>query len=223
LLPFLGVSSLNFGPLATAAFFLALPCPRTDLRLVRCAFSSGGAMLDTLAIAGFALAALPGSMADGAAEAATGPQAGREIIDAALEWVATGIEITGVAIIVIGAAAATVVFLYGGLATVGWPAAFQRYRANLGRGILLGLELLVAADIIGTVAVTPSLQNLTVLALIVVIRTFLSFSLEVEIEGRWPWRRAEAEGAGGRRSQEGATSHARPVAGLDQRGRGSGS
>ena len=54
----------------------------------------------------------------------------------------------------------------------------------------LGLELLVAADIIGTVAVTPSFENLGVLAVIVLIRTFLSFSLEVEIEGRWPWQRA---------------------------------
>ena len=65
-----------------------------------------------------------------------------------------------------------------------------------GRGILLGLELLVAADIIGTVAVTPSIENLLILGLIVLIRTFLSFSLEVEIEGRWPWRQAEAKRAG---------------------------
>jgi uncharacterized membrane protein len=67
------------------------------------------------------------------------------------------------------------------------PSRYDRCRANLGRGILLGLELLVAADIIGTVAVTPSVENLAVLALIVVIRTFLSFALEVEIEGCWPW------------------------------------
>ncbi len=93
----------------------------------------------------------------------------------------------------IGAATASVVLAYGGLVTVGWPAAFHRYRANLGRGILLGLEHLVAADIIGTVAVTPSFENLAVLGLIVLIRTFLSFSLEVEIEGHWPWRRSEVE------------------------------
>jgi len=68
-------------------------------------------------------------------------------------------------------------------------------RADLGRGILLGLELLVAADIIGTVAATPTLRSLAVLGLIVLIRTFLSFSLEVEIEGRLPWRAAEAEAA----------------------------
>src|SRR3954470_23813166 len=116
----------------------------------------------------------------------------REAIDTALRWIATGIEVTGVGIIVVGAIGATVVFLYGGLVSVGWPAAFHRYRANLGRGILLGLELLVAADIIGTVAVTPSVENLLILGLIVLIRTFLSFSLEVEIEGRWPWNRSSA-------------------------------
>ena len=59
---------------------------------------------------------------------------------------------------------------------------------SLGRAILLGLEQLVAGDIIRTVAVAPTLENLTVLALIVVIRTFLSFSLEMEVSGRWPWQ-----------------------------------
>jgi uncharacterized membrane protein len=176
-------------------------------------------MLDRIAEAGFALAALPNSMPDRMADAAAGTRAGRETIDAVLEWVATGIEVTGVAIIVIGAAAATVSFVYGGLGTVGWPAAFERYRANLGRGILLGLELLVAADIIGTVAVTPSLQNLAVLALIVVIRTFLSFSLEVEIEGRWPWRRAEAEA--GRHGHEAKPSRAQSAPRREPQGRGS--
>ncbi|PSC06809.1 hypothetical protein SLNSH_02680 [Alsobacter soli] len=100
------------------------------------------------------------------------------------------IEAAGVGLMVLGAVIATVSFLYVGLFTAGWPDAFRRYRANLGRAILLGLELLVAADIIGTVAVTPSFQNLEILGLIVLIRTFLSFSLEVEIEGRWPWRKA---------------------------------
>lgn len=117
----------------------------------------------------------------------------RATVKSALEWVASGIEVGGVGIILVGAIFSTLVFLYGGLVTVGWPDAYHRYRANLGRGILLGLELLVAADIIGTVAVTPSVENLQVLALIVLIRTFLSFSLEVEIEGRWPWQRAAAE------------------------------
>jgi uncharacterized membrane protein len=65
------------------------------------------------------------------------------------------------------------------------------FRKSLGRSILMGLELLVAADIIRTVAVAPSIENVLALGGIVLIRTFLSMSLEVEIEGRWPWRRAE--------------------------------
>ena len=66
---------------------------------------------------------------------------------------------------------------------------YRALRQDLGRTILLGLEFLVAADIIRTVAVTPSLQNVTVLAFIVLIRTFLSLALEVELEGKWPWHR----------------------------------
>jgi uncharacterized membrane protein len=68
--------------------------------------------------------------------------------------------------------------------------AYETFRHQLGRVILLGLELLVAADIIRTVAVTPTLESVGVLAGIVLVRTFLSFSLEVELNGRWPWDRA---------------------------------
>ena len=119
-------------------------------------------------------------------QAATGL---KSVIDPWMHTVSSCIEVAGVALIVAGAIASTLVFLYGGLGTVGWPGAFRSYRANLGRAILLGLELLVAADIIGTVAITPSFESLGILALIVLIRTFLSFSLEVEIEGRWPWQK----------------------------------
>jgi uncharacterized membrane protein len=70
---------------------------------------------------------------------------------------------------------------------------YTRFRRVLGRGILIGLELLVAADIIRTVAVTPTLESVSVLGLIVLIRTFLSWSLEVEISGRWPWQKARAD------------------------------
>jgi uncharacterized membrane protein len=112
--------------------------------------------------------------------------------------IATLIEVAGVGIIVISALVAAGLFLRKGFSTRGWHQAYEGFRANLGRGILLGLELLVAADIIGTVAVTPSFENLGVLAVIVLIRTFLSFSLEVEIEGRWPWQRAgEKKGRAG--------------------------
>ena len=66
------------------------------------------------------------------------------------------------------------------------------FRATFGRSVLMGLEVLVAGDIIRTVAVDPTLENLLVLGLLVIIRTFLSWSLEVEIDGRWPWQAAQA-------------------------------
>jgi uncharacterized membrane protein len=69
---------------------------------------------------------------------------------------------------------------------------YHVFRTTLARGILLGLEFLIAADIIGTVAVQPTLENLLLLALIIVIRTFLSFALELEITGRWPWDASRA-------------------------------
>jgi uncharacterized membrane protein len=69
---------------------------------------------------------------------------------------------------------------------------YQRYRHDLGRAILLGLEVLVAADIVRTVAFTPTLESVIVLALIVAIRTFLSWTLALELEGRWPWQRGFA-------------------------------
>lgn len=71
-------------------------------------------------------------------------------------------------------------------------AAFATYRQDIGRAILLGLEFLVAGDIIRTVVVAPTLDNLLALAIIVLIRTFLSMSLQLELEGRWPWQQAAA-------------------------------
>jgi uncharacterized membrane protein len=71
--------------------------------------------------------------------------------------------------------------------------AYRRLRQDIGRAILLGLEVLVAADIIRTVAVTPTLTSVAVLGAIVVIRTFLSMSLQLEVEGRFPWQRAVAK------------------------------
>jgi uncharacterized membrane protein len=102
--------------------------------------------------------------------------------------VAKAIELVGIAIIAIGAAVNLLLFLIRFLDSSNREAAFISVRSGLGRSILLGLEFLVAADIINTVAVTPTLQSVIVLAVIVAIRTFLSWSLEVEIEGRWPWQ-----------------------------------
>ena len=108
----------------------------------------------------------------------------------AMDAIARGVEVLGIVTLVLGLAAALV---RAGLALLGDQGTEEVYRivrTVFGRSILLGLEFLVAADIIRTVAVQPSLQNVGVLGLIVLIRTFLSFSLEVEIDGRWPWRRA---------------------------------
>jgi len=102
---------------------------------------------------------------------------------------ARGVEAVGILTLVLGLAAALVraaVVLAAGQG----EEAYRVVRTVFGRSILLGLEFLVAADIIRTVAVQPSLENVAVLGLIVLIRTFLSFSLEVEIDGRWPWQRA---------------------------------
>lgn len=116
----------------------------------------------------------------------------RTLIIYALHWIATAIEVVGVATIVISALIATISFARIRRAR-GWEEGLRQYRANLGRGILLGLEFLVAADIIGTVAVTPTFQSLGVLGLIIVVRTLLSFALDVEIDGCWPWRRRETD------------------------------
>jgi uncharacterized membrane protein len=111
-------------------------------------------------------------------------------VEETMDAIARGVEILGILTLVLGLAAALV---RAGLALLGGRGAEEGYRivrTVFGRSILLGLEFLVAADIIRTVAVQPSLQNVAVLGLIVLIRTFLSFSLEVEIDGRWPWQRA---------------------------------
>ena len=103
------------------------------------------------------------------------------------------VEVVGTAIIVVGAFGSLGLFLLG-LARGSAPRAelVADFRSGLGRSILLGLEFLVAADIINTVAVEPTVKSLLVLAGIVLIRTFLSFSLEVEIDGRWPWQKQRA-------------------------------
>lgn len=107
----------------------------------------------------------------------------------ALKLTTRAIEIGGIAIIVLGTIGATIFVIWQVLQGRSGSDAFSLYRSNLGRAILLGLEFLVAADIINTVAIEPTLQSLAILGGIVLIRTFLSFSLEVEIEGRWPWDR----------------------------------
>ena len=105
-----------------------------------------------------------------------------------------GIEGFGVLVIVIGSLIATVRFLrrWRGDST---EATYQEYRRVVGRSIILGLEFLIAGDVIRTVVVSHTMSSVTVLALVVVIRTFLSFTLAIEIEGRVPWQRPMADKA----------------------------
>jgi uncharacterized membrane protein len=110
-----------------------------------------------------------------------------------IEAVGEAVDVLGVIAIVVGVVYAIFDAALRGLRRV--SPVYTRFRRVLGRAILLGLELLVAADIIKTVAVTPTLDSVAVLAIIVLIRTFLSWSLELEISGRWPWqKRAEPVG-----------------------------
>jgi uncharacterized membrane protein len=110
-----------------------------------------------------------------------------------VDQLAKALELIGVAIIVGGIVLATLRFVRDGTRASNWQSAYVNYRSNIGRGILLGLELLVGADIISTITSPLTFESVGLLAGIVLIRTFLSFSLETEIEGCWPWQRAAKE------------------------------
>ena len=103
-----------------------------------------------------------------------------------IELIVKGIELAGIATIVIGALIALGRYLFA-LQENGRE--FSTLRHDLGKAILLGLEFLVVGDIIATVTVDPTMDQVLILGLIVLIRTFLSFSLEVELEGQWPWQK----------------------------------
>src|SRR5881397_1819913 len=104
-----------------------------------------------------------------------------------MDLVGTAIDGIGVFVIIGGALVATARLLLHRAQSTGNY--YSLYRQDVGRAILLGLEFLIAGDIIRTVVVAPTLQNVVVLGMIVLIRTFLSLSLQLEIEGRLPWRR----------------------------------
>jgi len=112
-----------------------------------------------------------------------------ETVRGAIEWAALGIEVLGALVIVAGVlrvavTRGTIRFLF----KLDEPGAFGSYKQQMGRSLLLGLEFLVAGDVVRTVALEPTLVNVSVLGLLVLVRTFLSWSLAVEIEGHWPWQ-----------------------------------
>jgi uncharacterized membrane protein len=112
-----------------------------------------------------------------------------ETIRGAIEWAALGIEVLGALVIVAGVirlavTRGTVRFLF----KLDEPGAYVAYKHQMGRSLLLGLDFLVAGDVVRTVALDPTLLNVSVLGLLVLVRTFLSWTLAVEIEGHWPWQ-----------------------------------
>lgn len=101
-----------------------------------------------------------------------------------------GIEAVGVLVIIIGSVISSfrLITLFRNSSH---GAAFREYRRELGRSIILGLEFLIAGDIIRTVVMADSLTNIAILGLIILIRSFLSLTLHLEVEGRWPWQASE--------------------------------
>jgi uncharacterized membrane protein len=122
-----------------------------------------------------------------------------------MEVISKIVDVAGVAVIVLGAVFATLVLLRDMIVKGREPVdPYRIYRETLGKSILLGLEFLIAGDIIRTVAVAPTFTNLGTLAILVVIRSVLSIELEMEIDGYWPWqrRRVMAEAKGGETGKE---------------------
>lgn len=115
------------------------------------------------------------------------------MIKSIAEICAAGLELMGILVISAAAVYALASFVPG-LPGAGERPVVERARHRLGHGVLLGLELLVGADIIYTVAIEFTYENVGVLAIIVGIRTVLSFTLEVEMNGRWPWQQPEQSG-----------------------------
>jgi uncharacterized membrane protein len=109
-------------------------------------------------------------------------------------WCVAILELLGIGIITLTAVYSIAVGAYHIARHYDAKAVFYKVRQRLGRGILLGLEFLVAADIIMTVIIDMTFKTVGTLALIVLVRTFLSFTLDVELTGRWPWQRESAEG-----------------------------
>ncbi|MGB7817269.1 MAG: DUF1622 domain-containing protein [Ornithinibacter sp.] len=109
-----------------------------------------------------------------------------QVAEAISEW----IEIIAIAVITI---AVVVAFVNGArtLRPLGVKKSVERVKRSVGRGLLLGLDLLIAADVIRTVTLQPTLDNVAALGLLVLVRTFLSWSLMVELHGRWPWQRSD--------------------------------
>ncbi|MDA0164118.1 DUF1622 domain-containing protein [Solirubrobacter ginsenosidimutans] len=114
------------------------------------------------------------------------------------------VEAVGAGIMVFGGLGSFVAFVLRVRRAETRKEAYPDLRRDLGRCILLGLEVLIVADIVETIIVDPTFESVAVLGVIVVIRTFLSFSLEVELDGAWPWRRRQVESGASSEASDGA-------------------
>jgi len=112
-----------------------------------------------------------------------------------MEHIAHAFEFVAAAVLIVGLAWSAALSVWVWRGSRSGAQAYQSLRRSIGGVLLLGIEVLVAADLIDTVAVEPTLENVAVLGLVVVIRTVLSFSLEIEMDGVAPWRRASSSGA----------------------------
>ena len=104
------------------------------------------------------------------------------------EYITFALEIASATIIVVGIIYATVNIIVNLARRTGKKELYRTFRVQAGRSIVLGLEILIAADIIKTLTIEQTFKNLGILAVLILIRTFLSFTLEVEIDGKWPWQ-----------------------------------
>jgi uncharacterized membrane protein len=123
------------------------------------------------------------------------------LIRTVIEWAALSIEILGAAVIVAGVlrvavTRGTIRYLF----RLDQPGAYESYQHQMGMSLLLGLEFLVAGDVVRTVALEPTLDNVAILGLLVLIRTFLGWALAVEIEGHWPWQAGAAKDSHGEKA-----------------------
>ena len=105
-----------------------------------------------------------------------------------IETVSVLVDIVGVSVILIGVALGFLELLYGFVKHLQIPNRYDLLRIRIGKALLLGLEILVASDVIRTVALQPTLQNLLILGVLIVIRTVLSWTLFLDVENRWPWQ-----------------------------------
>lgn len=114
-----------------------------------------------------------------------------EFVSSYIEYMSVALEVAGITVIVIGALWSILQAGFSSFSDTHKKEIFRQFRKTLGKGILLGLEFLVAADIINTVVIEPTIRSVAVLSIIILIRTFLSFTLEVEMDGKWPWQKRQ--------------------------------